>query len=59
MGGLIPKERLSSLRGKIDEQRNTIQILKLERHDCPDAERQLSQIVAELQAIEFALRQSL
>ena len=43
-----PQERLSVLREKIDQQRNTIEILKRDGHECIDAERQLKQMVAQL-----------
>ena len=51
-----PKEKLSSLRARIDQQRNTIAALKRDGHECTDAERQLSQMVAELSASENASR---
>ena len=51
-----PKEELSSLRARIDQQRNTIAALKRDGHECTDAERQLSQMVAELSVSENASR---
>ena len=51
-----PKEELSSLRARIDQQHNTIAALKRDGHECTDAERQLSQMVAELSASENASR---
>jgi hypothetical protein len=42
-----PRERLLSLREKIERQRNTIRSLKREGHECPDAERELQQLLAE------------
>ena len=51
-----PKEKLSSLRERIDQQRNTIAALKRDGHECTDAERQLSQMVAELSASESTSR---
>ena len=34
----VPKERIGSLRENIERQRNTIEALKQEGHDCPDAD---------------------
>ena len=52
----LPKDRLVALREKIDQQRNTIETLRREGHQCPDAERQLKQMLIELQAAEQASR---
>ena len=52
----LPKDRLVALREKIDQQRNTIETLRREGHQCPDAERQLKQMLVELQAGEQAGR---
>ena len=43
-----PHDRLTSLREKIDRQRNTIELLKRDGHECADAERQLRQMIADL-----------
>jgi len=48
----LPKDRLSSLRAKIEQQRNTIEALKRDGHVCNDAELQLTVMLAELIAIE-------
>ncbi len=47
-----PQERLSILREKIERQRNTVESLKREGHECADAERQLKSMLAELQRSE-------
>lgn len=47
-----PKDRLSSLRAKIELQRNTVTALKRDGHECTDAERQLRQMQFELLAAE-------
>lgn len=52
----LPKDRLAALREKVDQQRNTIETLRREGHQCPDAERQLKQMFIELQASEQAGR---
>ena len=52
----LPKDRLVALREKVDQQRNTIETLRREGHQCPDAERQLKQMLIELQAAEQASR---
>jgi len=54
----FPKDRLSLLRNKIEQQRQTVDALKAGGHPCPDAERQLQQMTAELRAGERAARQS-
>ena len=41
-----------TLRQRVDQQRNTIDDLKREGHDCPDAERQLRRLERELRATE-------
>ena len=48
-----PKEKLSALRAKIDQQRNTIAALKREGHEYTDAERQLTQMLTELKQTEL------
>lgn len=55
--GELPKDRLLQLRTKIEQQRNTIEALRREGHDCPDAERQLRQTLVELKGSEGADRQ--
>jgi hypothetical protein len=52
----LPKDRLAALREKVDQQRNTIEALRREGHQCPDAELQLKQMLIELQASEQAGR---
>ena len=52
----LPKDRLVALREKVDQQRNTIETLRREGHQCPDAERQLEHLLIELQASEQAGR---
>jgi hypothetical protein len=54
--GEHPKERLFTLREKIERQRSTIESLKREGHDCPDAELQLQNMIRELQASESRSR---
>jgi len=39
-----------TLRDKIDQQRQTVDALKREGHECRDAQRQLDQMLAELKA---------
>jgi len=56
--GELPKDRLLQLRTKIEQQRNTIEALRREGHDCPDAERQLRQMLVELKGSEGADRQT-
>ena len=46
----LPKDKLAALLARIDQQRNTIDALKRDGHECTDAERQLRQMVAELNA---------
>ena len=48
----LPKDKLASLRAEIDQQRNTIEALKRDGHECTDAERQLPQMLAEFQTRE-------
>jgi hypothetical protein len=51
----ISPERLLGLREKIEQQRKTIKMLQREGHLCPDAERQLRQMLAEFEQIrDFA-----
>lgn len=50
----LPKDRLSSLRAKIEQQRNTIEALKRDGHECTDAERQLTIMLTELRGTEKA-----
>ena len=45
----LPQD-LSILREKIDRQRNTVKALKRDGHECADAERQLRQMLADLEA---------
>lgn len=52
----LPKDRLQSLRQRIEQQRNTIEVLKRGGHHCPDAERQLQLMLIELQANETTRR---
>jgi hypothetical protein len=47
-----PQERLSILREKIRQQRNTVEALKRGNHVHTDAERQLRQMLADLQVSE-------
>ena len=44
----LPKDTLSTLRAKIDQQRTTVEKLKRDGHECADAERQLRAMEAEL-----------
>ncbi len=53
-----PKERLSILKQKVERQRNTVELLKRDRHECADAERQLKRLLAELQGCETRHRDS-
>ncbi len=48
----LPKDKLASLRAEIDQQRNTIEALKRDGHECTDAERELRQMLAALQTRE-------
>lgn len=48
----LPKDKLASLRAEIDQQRNTIEALKRDGHECTDAERGLRQMLAALQTRE-------
>ena len=48
----LPKDRLLTLRQNIEQQRNTIDSLKREGHDCPDAELQLQKMLIELHRAE-------
>ncbi len=50
------KERLSLLREKILRQRDTVDALKRDGHVYADAERELRQMIAELQASETERR---
>ena len=47
-----PKERLLSLRQRVEQQRNTVEALKRDGHEHTDAERQLNRLQAELKAAE-------
>ena len=49
---------LLDLREKIARQRMTIQSLKREGHECADAERQLTEMMAKLKAYESVDRRS-
>jgi hypothetical protein len=53
-----PKDRLFILQDKIASQRNTIAALKREGHVHLDAERQLTEMVAELARYEGAASRS-
>ncbi|HEV2628993.1 MAG TPA: hypothetical protein VGV41_10150 [Pseudolabrys sp.] len=55
MTELMP-DSLLDLRERIDQQRNTIDALKREGHECPDAERQLRHMLAELRTSETVAR---
>ena len=46
----VTEEQLTSLREKIEQQRTTIESLKREGHDCPDAELQLKNMMRQLLA---------
>jgi hypothetical protein len=50
---------LSALREKIEQQKSTIESLKREGHDCPDAERQLKQMLEKLTIYRTNSRQNL
>lgn len=52
----LPKERLSTLREKIERQRSTVADLRREGHDCPDAELQLQKMLRELAVNERPAR---
>ena len=41
---VLPKDRLLALQAQIEQQRNTVESLKHEGHECPDAERLLQQM---------------
>jgi len=46
----VPHDRLAILREKVNQQQNTIAALKRDGHECADAERQLTHMLAELNA---------
>lgn len=54
----LPRERLALLRDRIERQRTTVDALKRDGHVYTDAERQLQQMIAELQASENLPRAS-
>jgi hypothetical protein len=54
----LPRERLALLRDRIERQRTTVEALKRDGHVYTDAERQLQQMIAELQAGENLPRAS-
>ena len=54
----LPQNRLSILRNKIEQQRDTVKALKREGHVYSDAQRQLAHMLAELQKQEAATRQT-
>jgi len=45
----LPKDQLRPLREMIEQQRNTVESLKRDGHQCPDAERQLHRMLGEFQ----------
>ena len=45
----LPKDRLLALRERIKVQRNTVETLKRDGHEHVDADRQLRQMLAELE----------
>jgi hypothetical protein len=53
-----PIDRLSILREKIAKQRNTVATLKREGHIYTDAERQLTELTAELARSDGEIRRS-
>jgi hypothetical protein len=53
-----PNYRLSILREKIAKQRNTVAMLRREGHIYTDAERQLTELTAELARSEGAILRS-
>lgn len=52
------KERLSLLREKIERQRDTVDALKRDGHVYADAERQLKELIAELEASKTERRRA-
>jgi hypothetical protein len=50
----LANDKLSVLRAEIEQQRHTIDTLRRDGHDCPDAERQLARMLAELRVKERA-----
>lgn len=54
----LPHERLAILREKIDQQRNTLAALKRDGHECADAERHLSDLLAEMQGLNSSARKA-
>jgi len=54
----LPRDRLFTLRAKIEQQRNTIEALKREGHDCPDAELQLQRMLVDLHRAEAPPRRA-
>jgi hypothetical protein len=55
MSELTP-DRLLDLQEKIEQQRKTVEALTRDGHPCPDAERQLRRLLAQLQASENVKR---
>lgn len=55
---VLPKDRLLALQAQIEQQRNTVESLKHEGHECPDAERLLQQMLSELKATEGVSRRA-
>jgi len=53
---ILRQKRLSILREKINQQRDTIEELKRNGHEHTDAERQLREMLADLQVSEESLR---
>ena len=52
----LPTNRLLDLKAKIKQQRNTVEALKRDGHECTDAERQLRHMLAELRTSETVAR---
>jgi len=48
----LQKDKISTLREKMERQRNTVASLKRDGHDCPDAERQLRELETQFHADE-------
>jgi len=45
----IKNDQLTPFRERVEQQRRTVEALKLEGHECPDAERQLHRMLGEMQ----------
>ena len=52
----VQQDRTLPLREKIEQQRRTVESLRRSGHECPDAERQLDQMLAKLKAAETPFR---